>query len=363
MANKDVPLMAVEGALADHQAVVSNLLGARPKSMLWNALHDVRFLLMRMAHSESLNADCGGGSLASNAQLVFHMLALAEAFANDAEHDDPRTARHARAVDAGFLAGDEVLRASDFVSSSSSPGGGSEGGSNSASQRLSRGLADAAPMACLSCVLFRNGIDDSSSGGGRRGGKKAASSGSKGPSLPHPKRRWALHRERFLRGLIRCAGRRKACGVEGSGCVEKKSSSGGVGGVGSRARSGSASFSDWDDPEDAASGGGSSSARGAGGKSSSALGKRSAPGIAEHAAALRPMITLYAIFDALSAEYAPGMEDEAVEESAGRLVAKIEECRRARDICDLMKKAGVDGMDHDAVLEEFLRGSEEWCAV
>jgi len=38
--------MAVETALADYNTIVTNTLGARPKSILWCCLHDIRFLLM-----------------------------------------------------------------------------------------------------------------------------------------------------------------------------------------------------------------------------------------------------------------------------------------------------------------------------
>uniref|UniRef100_A0A7S4NFE5 E3 ubiquitin ligase UBR4 C-terminal domain-containing protein n=1 Tax=Odontella aurita TaxID=265563 RepID=A0A7S4NFE5_9STRA len=393
-----VPLMAIESALADHQAVVSNLLGsgaARPRSMLWNAMHDVRLLLLRIAHGESLNADCGGGSLTSNAQLVFHMLHLAGAFASDAEHDSPETAGHARALDTGFLAGEEILRAQDFDLAAagagvgvarggrlSSGGGGGpsstslsssrDGRGDNAARRLRRGLADAAPMACLACILFHNAKDDSpatrssDAGGGRSSGVSSES-----PARPHRKRRWVLHRDRFLRGLIRCAGRRRACGAVGSGCAAPSrgggsgasgSASSAAGGSAAARRMRSASFSDWDEPLEGTGVSSSSSAPAVGSRdkpAASTLGKRSAPGIAEHASALRPMLILYAVFDALSEEYAPGMEDEAVEEAAGRLVTKIESCQKAKDIQDLMKEAGVNGMDHEAMLEEFLKGKEE----
>ena len=69
-----VSLIAVEQGLAEHQTAIANMLGARPKSMLWHTLHDVRLLLLRMAHGEMLGADCGGGSLASNSSLLFYIL-------------------------------------------------------------------------------------------------------------------------------------------------------------------------------------------------------------------------------------------------------------------------------------------------
>ena len=71
--SSSVPLVAVDSSLNEFQASLSNFLGATPKSMLWTVLHDVRFLLLRMAYGESLSADCGGGSLSSNCQLLFYL--------------------------------------------------------------------------------------------------------------------------------------------------------------------------------------------------------------------------------------------------------------------------------------------------
>jgi E3 ubiquitin-protein ligase UBR4 len=51
-----VPLMAVDSALTDHHNAIANLLGSTPKSALWNLLHDVRLLLLRMAYGESLSS-------------------------------------------------------------------------------------------------------------------------------------------------------------------------------------------------------------------------------------------------------------------------------------------------------------------
>merc|ERR1719464_1998284 len=75
--SSSVSLVSVEQALTEHQTAVANLIGIRPKSNLWTVLHDVRLLLLRMAYGESLNADCGGGSLRSNAELIFHQLSIA----------------------------------------------------------------------------------------------------------------------------------------------------------------------------------------------------------------------------------------------------------------------------------------------
>lgn len=56
------PFMAVETAMAEYNTIVTNTLGARPRSILRSCLHDIRFLLLRMSYGEALGADCGGGS-------------------------------------------------------------------------------------------------------------------------------------------------------------------------------------------------------------------------------------------------------------------------------------------------------------
>eukprot|EP00957_Ditylum_brightwellii_P209539 15362181-Ditylum_brightwellii.AAC.1 len=57
-----------------------------------------------MAHGEELNSDCGGGSLVSNAHLVFYQLLMADMFEKDAQVDAPKTAQHAQSLSAAFLA-------------------------------------------------------------------------------------------------------------------------------------------------------------------------------------------------------------------------------------------------------------------
>lgn len=308
-----VSLMAVDMALSEHQSVVSNILGQKPRSNLWLVLHDVRLLFLRMAYGEALNADCGGGSLSSNAALLHYQLAMADMFARDAEHDLPYTAQHARCLSAGFLAATDLLRANDYDSS------GSTGVS------LMRGLADSAPMASLCCILFSNDSDEE------------AGEPVKGIA-PHPRRRWALHKEEFLRGLIACAGRRHALGIEDSGCVTATR--------GSRAnRVRSRSFTEWDTEE------GASSRR----KPSTILGKRGLPQIEDFAKALRPMITLYAIFDQLSSDFVIGMDDEAVEASSSRLVEAVEACQKSSDIHELLQKAKVT-LDHEEIYEYLQKG-------
>jgi hypothetical protein len=173
-------------------------LGARPKSMLWTVLHDLRFLLLRIAYGEALNSDCGGRSLASNAHLVFYQMLMADMFEKDAQVDAPETAQHARNLSAGFLAACSIARASDYNKSNSTA--------------LLRGIADSAPMAAIMCVLFHNTKDDF-------GASSASESEEEDTPTPSPKRRWTLGKDEFLRGLLKSAGRRHALGVKSSGCL------------------------------------------------------------------------------------------------------------------------------------------------
>ena len=57
-----------------------------PCPCLAQVLHDVRLLLLRVAHRETLYEDCGGGSLASNLRLVAFQLKLADHLAAKVRH-------------------------------------------------------------------------------------------------------------------------------------------------------------------------------------------------------------------------------------------------------------------------------------
>lgn len=326
--SSDVPLVAVDSALTEYQTAVNNLTGNAAKfSMLWTVLHDVRFLLLRMAHGELLNTDCGGGSLFSNAQLLIHQMMMADMFEKDAQVDSPETAQHVRNLSAGFLAAGSIVHASDYNKSGPST-----------SSVLTRGIADAAPMAGLTCILTRNTKDDYGSG--------AESSDSK----PHPKRRWKEGAEQFLRGLVICAGRRHALGIETSGCISGRggttSSSGG--------RGRSSSFADWDssETEDATSSG-SAAASGAGRKGK----KRSLkPDIDDFGTSLRPMMTLYAILDQLSESFVLNMKDPEIEETADKIVKVLEKCHKAKGIRELLETCNATFLDEDEILDDFQRG-------
>ena len=107
--------MAIETAMADYNTVVANTLGARPKSTLWNCLHDIRLLLLRMAYGEALGADCGGGSSSSNFLLLLYQLYSADLLAKNGEHDESlAVSRHARDLSAGYLVAMEIVDSPDF---------------------------------------------------------------------------------------------------------------------------------------------------------------------------------------------------------------------------------------------------------
>lgn len=125
-----VPLVALETALSDYSSIVTNTLGVRPKSILWSSLHDIRFLLLRMAHGEALNADCGGGSSSSNFLLMLYQLNSADMFASNAEHDESlEISRHARGLSSAFLVAVDVADGPEFARH------------EPRSRRLERGLA------------------------------------------------------------------------------------------------------------------------------------------------------------------------------------------------------------------------------
>jgi len=311
--SSDVPLVAVDSALTEYQTAVNNLTGSAPaKPIIWTVLHDVRFLILRMAYGELLNADCGGGSLSSNAQLLIHQLMIADMFEKDAQVDSPETSQHVRNLSAGFLAACSIVHADDYKK---------EGAMTSSS--LVRGIADAAPMAALTCILTNNNRDDFGA---------ASTSDSK----PHPKRRWITGREQFLRGLVICAGRRHALGIESSGCVS------------STKTCRSSAYPEWNvaDEAEPASPSGRNRNR-----------KRSLkPEIDDFGTSLRPMIALYGILDQLSEDFILNMKDTDVEESADKIVKVLDKCHQAKTIRELLESCNATYLDHEDILEDFQRG-------
>ena len=355
-----VPLIAVETALADYNASVTNTIGARPKSILWNCLHDIRFLLLRMAHGEALGADCGGGSSSSNFLLLLYQLYSANLFAKNAEHDESlEVSRHARGLSAGFLVGVDILDDPDFNASRI----------DTRSKRLERGVAgellmvrlnsmfylfqeltmtgvppftDAAPMAALLSILFYN-TDDTPTGSSAT--KTHDLSGSEEIRTPSPSRQWEVYKSKFLAGLMRCAGHRHSLGVTDSGCVTSRGISTGKKNI-ERARS----YKDWTS-EDAASSGVSAVNNTRGGNST-----RRTTMIEDYSRSLRPMITLYAILDQLSKDFVVDNCDEKTSESSERLASKLDSCYKADDIQELLRVAEI-GVGNDVICKYFENGT------
>ena len=304
-----VPLMTVENALADMNNVMSNILGVRPKSTLWTCLHDIRFLFLRMAYGEALNIDCGGGSSSSNFLLALYQLYSADLFATNAEHDESHeVSKHARNLSYGFLVGEDIVNMPSF-----------DRNANTRSKRLERGVADAAPMAALCSILFYNREDGTSSGK-----KKSNVSSPTENKAPPPTRQWEVNKCKFLAGLIRCAGHRHSLGLKDSGCATSKGLS-----AGRKTAEKTGSFSDWQ--------------------------KEGTTMIYAYSEALRPMITLYAIFDQLSKEFTVNDDDERTEAASERLADKLESCYKSGDIEDLLRIADI-GMSHDVICKYFEKG-------
>jgi hypothetical protein len=318
----NVPLIAVESALAEVNTITTTILGSRPSSMLWNVLHDVRLLLLRMSYGEALNADCGGGSSSSNFLLMLYQLYSCDMFSSNADLDDSQVARHARGLSHGFLAASSIVDSVDFTRQ------------DTRSKRLERGLTDAAPMAALCSILFYNSTDGSAASDTIA--HDITDSDRKGPS---PNRQWELHKDKFLAGLLRCAGHRNSLGITDSGCATSRGISTGSRKNVERARS----FFDWNAEE-------SSVARGASKKKI-----RGSSILEDYAVPLRPMISLYAILNSLSKEFVVNDTDENTLKSSERLASTLESCLKASCIVDLLDVAEIT-MDHDAICKYFEKG-------
>ncbi|KAL3795660.1 hypothetical protein HJC23_002067 [Cyclotella cryptica] len=319
----NVPLIAVENALGEVATIQTTILGVRPKSMLWNVLHDVRLLLLRMAYGEALNADCGGGSSSSNFLLVLYQLYTADMFSRNAELDDSQVAKHARGLSSGFLAAVDIVDAVDFDRN------------DTRSKRLERGVADAAPMAALCSILFFNSGDDTTAGA-----TFAHDLTDTDRKVPPANRQWELYKTKFLAGLLRCAGHRHSLGVNDSGCITARGISTGSRKNIERARS----YMEW-------------SAGDEGATSNVVAKKKTTSGaILEHyAVSLRPMITLYAILNSISKEFVVNDTDENTLEASERLASSLESCHKASCIDDLLDVA-ENTMDHDVICKYFEKG-------
>ena len=202
----------------------------------------------------------------------------------------------------------------------------------------------AAPMAAMLSILFYNSDENKPRVSSSKTHDISDSLDAEDTEIkaPSPNRQWELYKLKFLIGLIRCAGHRHSLGVTDSGCVTSRGISTGRKNV-EKARS----FADWSVTSD------DESSR----KATSLLAsRRSNTMIEEYSAALRPMITLYAIFDQLSKEFVVNNDDESTEESSERLAAKLESCYKADGIQDLLQIAEI-GMGQDAICKYFEKGA------
>ena len=315
--NDKVPVLEMETSLSDHQQIVSTTLGSKPKSMLFTTLHDLRLLMFRIAYGESLSIECGGGSLSSNATLIFHNLFLADMFSIAASHESPTVSKHARGLSTGYLAASAILRASDIPKTSKM-------------KQLRKGFAEAGPMAAICCILFHNIMNDEDI----TASNASAMTAENPPSVPPPKRRWEVNKDHFLRGLVLWAGRRHALDVTGSGCEHSNTNR--------RARA--TSFSDWGDDHSPSS----PSVR-------RAVGKRRGLTIDDYSKSLRPAFVLFALLDHLSKLFTIEMNDERVDSCSQELVNTIEVCHKAENIRTLMNIAHIE-YDDTKIIEAFEEG-------
>jgi hypothetical protein len=296
--------------------------------MLWTTLHDIRLLMLRIAYGEQLNTDSGGGNLRSNISLIYYQLHLAAMFEKTARHDNPASAQHCSALHLGYIAAWEVLQAHDFTGFSANA--------------LQRGIADAAPMAALCCVFHDgNDVEDASSNDYASGTKRKQKQGHQ---------YWQSCRTYFLKGLLRCAGKRHALGVSDSGCLSRRASG--------AAGSANTAFAEW-------AGGSTSAHSGEGNEKMRSdspaacrglLGKRSAAALEDYANSLRPMCVLFAMLNCLFSTYGGGMSDEDILSGAGTIAMGVELCQQAPTAAALLSAANI-ALDVDEVMCELEKGS------
>jgi hypothetical protein len=217
---------------------------------------------------------------------------------------------------------------------------------------------DAAPMAALLSILFYNTDDNKSTVGGSAT-KTHNLSGSvdtdkkKGLLLPSPTRQWEVYKTKFLAGLMRCAGHRHSMGVTDSGCVTSRGISTGRKNI-ERVRS----YKDWTTTSSSSSSGNdvSSESSSLGVFSPSKSSSRRNTMIEDYSKALRPMITLYAVFDQLSKEFVTGNSDEITSEASEHLATRLDMCYKTNDIHELLHVAEIT-VGHDIICKCFEKGA------
>jgi hypothetical protein len=237
---------------------------------------------------------------------------------------------------------------------------------------LVRAIADAAPMAALTSVVFGNTGDVDPAAGGTTDSSNASLAPGGDAPPPSSKSLWMLGRQHFFRGLVICAGRRHALGLEGSGC-QRAAHAGASSSSASSARSRLlASAGDWQwleapdgggpsAPSDPASAARNAARAGGGARSQgdslatlsstySAQPSRNARDnrqklqlLEDFGPALRPLLTYYAVVDALALRYSAAMDDVPIEEAAGQLAERVEACRSCRTAQELLALCSPGG--------------------
>lgn len=214
---------------------------------------------------------------------------------------------------------------------------------------LSQACADCAIMAGICCVLWNDDEDGNSIQKSQEDDKTTTTTTSVISQDKSTKRTfWERWREEFLRGIVRSAGRRYACGVEDSGCLSSRAAA-----AANAKRSRNAAFDDWgsvvvddhdegDDDDDTKD---ESATTTTGGRAE------------ERGAALRPFLTIFGILDDLNREYRLDMDDKTIEESVEKIVSKVERCSKARTVMDLLKYCRMDDVvSLEDITTEFERG-------
>lgn len=173
----------------------------------------------------------------------------------------------------------------------------------------------AAPMAALlSILLFNSEVVDMPN-----------LSCSEKITTPSTTRQWEVYKSKFLSGLLRCAGLRHSLGVTDSGCVTSRGIS-----TGRRNIEKARSFFDWSNDDDVSL------------RTTRSIERQRANMIDDYSRALRPMITLYVIFDQLSKEFVVDNDDERTLELSEQLATKLELCHKADSIHDLFRVAEIN---------------------
>lgn len=294
----EVPLVVIDATLANYQSAVVSVGGSRPKTMLWTVLHDIRLLLLRIAYDESLSSDCGGGSLTSNAGLVFQLFLMADMFTKNAEIESPSLAKHIKFLAAGFIFGIEVVD-------------GNRRGKNVSYVSLHKAAIDASLMASICCILFN---------------KKSVENESSTNEFSFASGLWKKFRSTFISGLLRLGGRRKRQGIEHSGCIMSRAQNRKIG-----------KREEWVTQD----------------KNKSVLGKRSKHDLEDTDSYLRPMIMLFVMLENLSNLYdSNDLDDTKIFSSAESFVNTIEKCRKSKDIHELCSMADLK-MDEEKIYAEF----------